>query len=209
MTNKKDLIKTRARLIFVVAMFVLPPVLAWMFYAGWIGDGYEPGQGKNYGELIHPARPLQDIQLLDSDGKAVTRDNFLALWSMLQIVDAGCDDSCLANVYNMRQIRLAMAQNAYRVQRVVLTEDLSGLTAIMAENPGMQWFEITQDSKSMLSRFPGYTDGGISAISGRIYIVDPQGNLMMQYPDDADPSKILKDLRQLLKASWIRPRDKV
>ena len=36
---------------------------------------------------------------------------------------------------------------------------------------------------------------------GRIYIVDPIGNIMMSYPPDADPTGMKKDLKRLLKVS--------
>ena len=36
-----------------------------------------------------------------------------------------------------------------------------------------------------------------------IYLVDPLGNLMMRFPRDPDPSKMLKDLQRLLKYSQV------
>ncbi len=36
-----------------------------------------------------------------------------------------------------------------------------------------------------------------------IYLVDPLGNLMMRYPRDPDPAKLLKDLQRLLRYSRI------
>ena len=39
--------------------------------------------------------------------------------------------------------------------------------------------------------------------AGRVYIVDPLGNLMMYYRPDADAGGLLKDLRKLLKFSRI------
>jgi hypothetical protein len=39
--------------------------------------------------------------------------------------------------------------------------------------------------------------------AGHIYVVDPLGNLMMRYPRDPDPSKMLQDLQRLLKYSSI------
>jgi hypothetical protein len=39
--------------------------------------------------------------------------------------------------------------------------------------------------------------------AGRVYFIDPLGNLMMYYRPDADPGGMLKDLRKLLKYSKI------
>jgi hypothetical protein len=39
--------------------------------------------------------------------------------------------------------------------------------------------------------------------AGRIYIVDPLGNLMMSYARDAEPKGLLTDMKKLLKLSHI------
>ena len=36
-----------------------------------------------------------------------------------------------------------------------------------------------------------------------LYIVDPLGNLVLRYPRDADPGRIIKDITRLLKTSRI------
>jgi hypothetical protein len=36
-----------------------------------------------------------------------------------------------------------------------------------------------------------------------IYMVDPLGNLMLRFPAQVDPKRMMKDLRLLLKASQI------
>jgi hypothetical protein len=42
------------------------------------------------------------------------------------------------------------------------------------------------------------------AAADHIYLVDPLGNLMMRYPRDADPRRMVKDLARLLKHSKVR-----
>ena len=39
--------------------------------------------------------------------------------------------------------------------------------------------------------------------SDYLYLIDPLGHLMMRFPKDADPSKVKKDLGNLLMASAI------
>ena len=41
------------------------------------------------------------------------------------------------------------------------------------------------------------------AITNHIYVIDPLGNLMMRFPRDPDPSRMLEDLQRLLKVSRI------
>ena len=52
----------------------------------------------------------------------------------------------------------------------------------------------------LLEAFP---DPGTAVTSGKLYVVDPLGNLMMSYPGDAPPKSILTDLERLLKLSHI------
>ena len=193
-------------LILAAALFVLSPLAAWLYHSGYIGEQGVTIDGKNNGELIHPARPLETIVLQDLSGKKISRDGFLGLWTLVEIADMPCVEDCMKNVYKMRQIRLALGKDAYRVQRMVLSEEFTDMEKIMHDNPGTLFYRLVAESKTMLERFPDYIDGNISPISNRVYVIDPQGNLMMRYPHDMNPSLVLKDLRQLLKATWIRPK---
>jgi len=199
-------LNSRTALILVAAIFIVSPIVAWLFHIGVFQAPTEPGSGKNHGELVHPARPLEGLELRTDSNEAVSIDNFLGLWTMLQYAASPCVDDCMKNIYKMRQIRLALGKDAHRVQRAVVAESTTDMRQLMQDNPGTLLFRLTPQSQSLLTRFPGYIEGDISSIGERIYIIDPLGNLMMKYEKDADPSGVLKDLRQLLKATWIRPK---
>lgn len=197
----------RTALVLIVALFVISPVVAWLIHSGVIDVGFESTHGKNKGELVHPARPLQGFTLKDGQGKLVTENDLLGLWTMVEFAANPCIDDCMKNIYKMRQIRLALGKDAHRVQRVVITEQPDHMAKLMQDNPGTRLFLLTSDrSAPLLKKFPDYSEGDISSIGQRIYIVDPLGNLMMRYPPNVDASDVLKDLRQLLKATWIRPK---
>ena len=53
----------------------------------------------------------------------------------------------------------------------------------------------------MAAEFPVAGENGNPA--DHIYLIDPLGNLMMRFPRDADPSRMIKDLQRLLKYSRI------
>lgn len=196
----------RTALVLIVALFVISPVVAWLIHSGVINVGFEATQGKNKGELVHPARPLQGFALSDAEGNQVTENDLLGLWTMVEFAASPCVEDCMKNIYKMRQIRLALGKDAHRVQRVVITEKPDHMAKLMADNPGTRLLLTTDSSAPFLKQFPGYSEGDISSIGERIYIVDPLGNLMMRYPPKVDASDVLKDLRQLLKATWIRPK---
>ena len=40
-------------------------------------------------------------------------------------------------------------------------------------------------------------------VRDHVYLVDPLGNLVLRFPKDADPKRMIKDLQRLLKVSRI------
>jgi hypothetical protein len=147
--------------------------LAWYF--GW-GTG-NPG---NYGELI-PPRTVGGPDLQPLRGR----------WVMVTFDSAACDAYCERKLYFMRQVRTAQGKEQGRIERLwVLTDSGVPRPELLAAMEG------TRISRSPPAGFPG------NAVE-HIYLIDPHGNLMLRFPRDPDPSKMLKDLQRLLKYSQI------
>jgi hypothetical protein len=47
------------------------------------------------------------------------------------------------------------------------------------------------------------SQGSALEVPGRVYLVDPIGNLVLSYAPDADPSGMRKDLARLLRLSQV------
>jgi hypothetical protein len=169
-------VSPRIKLLLVFLACAAPFVLGWAaWYFGWA-----PGAAGNYGELIAPrtvtGAPLQALR-----GK----------WVLVSFDTAACDAYCEKKLYYMRQIRRAQGKDQARVERLwVLTDAGTPRPELLAVIEG------TRVSRSSPGEFPG-------ARADHIYLVDPLGNLMMRFPRDPDPSKMLKDLQRLLRYSRI------
>jgi hypothetical protein len=92
----------------------------------------------------------------------------------------------------MRQVRLALGRNASRVDRVLLLGRTNGTPAPPEGFEGMYLIGTS-----------GVTHGGLIGDADRIYLLDPNGNVMMRWPAHPDMKRMLKDLERLLKASQI------
>jgi hypothetical protein len=90
------------------------------------------------------------------------------------------------------------------VRRLFLaTADCCDLEYLNAEHVGLITARADEASdRELLAVFPQYGSIPVEE-AGRIYIVDPLGNLMMSYAPDAPPKALLQDLRKLLKLSHI------
>jgi hypothetical protein len=95
----------------------------------------------------------------------------------------------------MRQARKALGKEMDRVERLwLVTDGAAPRPELLAAIDGTR--VVRQAPASLQASFPGNAPD-------HIYVIDPLGNLMMSFPRDPDPSKLLKDLQRLLKYSRI------
>lgn len=186
--------RSRNQLFLLIAVFFAPLAVAFALYYG----AWRPMGATNHGELISPPRPLPTAALVAADGAALDEDFLLGRWSLVYIGEGACDARCREALTLMRQTRLALGDDMPRVQRVLLaTGNCCDASYLAAEHTGLVVGRTdSQAGSAMLEAFP-------DAASGRIYIVDPLGNLMMSYAPAAPPKGLLEDLKKLLKLSRI------
>jgi cytochrome oxidase Cu insertion factor (SCO1/SenC/PrrC family) len=158
------------------------------------------GGSTNYGELITPQRPVPDgFVAHDANGAMVPSAAFHGKWLLVSVGPSACDDSCATRLYFTRQIRATQGAERERVETVWLRTD-AGPIAPRIQAAYADTHAWVVDPAALARWFPA--DAG-TAISDHIYVIDPNGNLMMQFPKNADPSKIKNDVTKLLKLSSI------
>jgi len=184
--------RARLKLLLIGLFFALPFLLAWAAY--WFH--WAPGHSGNYGELL-PPRQVPGGGLAGLDGKPFSLASLRGKWVMLQFDAAACDPHCERKLYFMRQLRVAQGKDMNRVERVwVLTDGGAPRPALSASIDGT--YIVRAGNGSIAAAF---AQG--QRVEDHIYLLDPLGNLMMRFPRDPDPSKMLKDLQRLLKYSQI------
>ena len=62
---------------------------------------------------------------------------------------------------------------------------------------------INRDDAESIAGIFTLEAGDLPLNAGRLYLIDPLGNLMMSYPSGTDPVGIIKDLKRLFKYSGI------
>lgn len=192
----------RRQLLLLAALFFVPLAIAfWMYYGP---TGWRPSGDASKGDLIDPARPLAALALTTADGTPTQPDFLRGKWSMVYVGDGLCDDRCRKALYLTRQSRIALNKDMDRVQRVFLVTGRCCDRGFLAqEHPDLVVARVDDDaSAALLEPFPTY--GGIPlADGGRIFIVDPLGNLLMSYAPTAPDKALLTDMKKLLRLSHI------
>ena len=192
----------RRTLVALAALFFIPLLIAFWLYYG--GSTWRPVGGSNKGDLIDPARPLPSVSLPTPSGTATDEGFLRGKWTVLYVGDGRCDERCRKALYLSRQTRIALNKDMDRVQRVFLASGNCCDSAFLgSEHPDLLVAKLEgTGAESLLAQFP-VLDGQPVAQAGRIYVVDPLGNLLMSYSAAAPDKALLQDLKKLLKLSHI------
>ncbi len=224
--------RRQRRMLLALALFFFAPLVV-SFYLYYGSGGWHPANRVNHGDLIDPARPLPDVSLpfhraappgagagagtgaagagagaeVAGPGTVpaqLTRPDFLKnKWTLLYWGAGACDARCRTDLYNMRQVRIALNRDMDRVQRVFVAEgECCDWTFLDRQHPDLLTVLATPEARPLRAIFPT-VDPGDAGATDRVYLIDPLGNLMMSYAADAKPKGMLQDLKRLLGLSQV------
>jgi len=177
-------------LALVIALLTLPFVIA----AGLYFFGWHPEQTGNHGQLLNPPLPLPTSGLKTADGRPLTTADLQGKWLLLLDGTGPCTTDCVQRIDEMRRIQVSLNKEMGRLRRVVLS-DRSGdpeFAQALRRQPDL-----------VLATAPPQWLPGTDVIPGyRLHLIDPQGNLIMNYPIDIAARSVRSDVERLLKFAW-------
>ncbi len=186
-------------LIALLLLFGLPYIGSWLLlqHPEWMPEG-----NVSHGELIVPARPWSLEGLRDDAGEILSPEWLRqGRWTLMTVADGGCEEACRRNLFHLRQIRRALGRDLARVQRLLLVVGEPGqelLRQLRGEYPGLRIAMVPEsrrrDAQSLLLP-PG------RELKDRLWLLDPDGQVMLAYGPGTPPKGILKDIQRLLKAN--------
>lgn len=184
--------KGRWVLLLIIAICAAPVLVSYFTYYV-----IKPrGGSTNYGALVEPQRPIPPaLHVTDENGHDMLLSALDGHWLLISVNASDCGDACAQKLYFMRQVRLTQGAERDRVQTVWLRTDSAPIPQkVRAAYEDTR--TLVADPAALAAWLPAQAD---TQITDHIYLVDPNGNLMMRFPKDADPSKIKRDLSKLLK----------
>ena len=188
----------RVKLLALIAVFLSPFIGGWLaFYVFEL----RPSSG-NYGTLVQPVRKIDWPPLETVDGRRIEA-GFGRKWTFVLIAGDRCTELCRDNLYYMRQIRILLGRDTQRLQNLLLSaETLDGeMREFLRDYPQFAVVESFRDR----GFYRQFELDGVEPVGAapRMYLVDPDQNLMMYYPAKNDHDRILEDLKKLMKLSQI------
>lgn len=193
-------------LIAILLVSLAPVVLAWLaYYVPALG--LRPDNTTNYGTLIQPQRAIPAhgaLALSTLDGQPFSLDSLRGKWILLSAGPAACPESCVQKLYTLRNSHASQGKNVERLTRVWFVTDNAPVPDKVLE--GYKGTIIVRADPAQLVSFliPGTPpDQAVAALTAPMWIIDPLGNLMLEFPPDADSIRVRKDISKLVYSSQI------
>ena len=114
-------------------------------------------------------------------------------WTLLYARTTPCSEQCLEHVQRFNQVHHALNRNQDRVQRILLHVG----AAPRLDDAQLIMHSLDENAASDLAAALGPE----AMASGRLYVADPAGNVILSYPPEVEQRELLRDLRRMMSAS--------
>jgi cytochrome oxidase Cu insertion factor (SCO1/SenC/PrrC family) len=177
----------RRTLLLLLAIAIAPVAASYVTYYF-----FPRATQANHGTLL-PIAPAPALAGTHADGTAFALGDLRGRWVLLVADASRCDASCERKLYATRQARTMQGREQERIVRLwLVTDDGAPEPATLARHPHL-----------VVARVPPAAPQALPRGGGAIYLIDPLGNLVLAYDDNADIKGIAKDLQRVLRASGI------
>lgn len=191
-------------LILVLLVSLAPVIAAFLVY---YNPQWRPDGNVNYGTLVEPQRPMPsaaELPLTTLDGKPFDINDLRSQWLLIAADGAACPEECAKKLYILRNTHAMTGKNVERLTRVwFITDDAEVPQKVLDAYVGTIMLRADPDDLAKFLTVPADMANAKEALAVPMWIMDPLGNLILEYPKDADPLKVRKDIGKLLHSSRI------
>lgn len=193
--------------LYAIVLMALAPVIAAVLAYFMPQLGLRPEGHTNYGRILEPQRPApgaEALPLATLEGKPFDLASLRGQWVLLTADTAACPESCVRKLFILRNSHASQGKNVDRVSRVWFVTDNEEIPQQVLD--AYVGTHMVRADPNALAGFLSADRQGAEAqeaLRQHMWIIDPLGNLMMEFPPNADPIEVRDDIVKLLKRSRI------
>ena len=180
----------------LVLLAILALFLGGLIVAGALRfSGWQPAGTKNNGELLQPPGDLRAVVPRLTDDSAYRWNPDARLWRIVVAPPAGCSGACVTLSRELDTVWRLFGKDADRVHILWLGEPPAGAVRNAATR-------VVVPSARLRAGLPRSEDApGVAArpAAAVVYVVDPNGFVVLRYAPGFDPAGLRADLAKLLK----------
>ena len=179
--------KNRLTIIITVLLFTAPVVVAYLLSSGLID--YHPDETKNSGHFVSPLVKLADYS--EADWVAGLDSH----WTLIRRVPEVCFSQCQSLENDLHKYRLSMGHRAEKLNLMLIA---NGFNSEMPDQfPNIKKVSLA-DNKKLQTVFEQLSEVSLRNGHG-MYVVAPEGFLMMAFTPENTSTEIIRDLSFLIK----------
>ncbi|HSR66207.1 MAG TPA: hypothetical protein VLM17_11475 [Xanthomonadaceae bacterium] len=193
--TSQDVRRNRGVLLLIVALFLGSMLLAGILrFSGW-----RPAGTKNFGELLSPPGDLRAATPALVEGGDYRWEPRARLWRILVAPPAGCGDACPRVAGQLDVVWQLMGKDADHVHVLWLcAEDAHcEVPAPLGREPALRRLRADDALRAALPR--NDTDAATLQRGLPVYVIDPNGFVILRYAPGFDPAGLRADLAKLTK----------
>ncbi|KAB8318323.1 hypothetical protein SD81_016685 [Tolypothrix campylonemoides VB511288] len=176
--------RNRLLLVAIAAIFLGSFALAGALrFAGW-----RPAGMKNHGEMLDPPGDARALTPTLVEGGAYAWNPVERRWRIAVAPPAGCTTDCQRLAADLEKVRLLFGQDAPDVDILWIGDYPAGARRIAG-------LRQVRDDAALRAALPRSDDPRGTPL----YVIDPNGFVILRYAPGADPGQLRSDLAKLLK----------
>ncbi|WP_223787279.1 hypothetical protein [Marinicella meishanensis] len=179
--------KNRLTIIFTAVLFMAPVVVAYMLSSGLIE--YQPDSTKNHGHFVSPLVKLADHT------DAPWAQALAGHWTLIRRTPEACGAQCPALETDLHKYRLSLGHRLEKMQLMLMADDF--LSDLPDAYPHIQKVSLAGE-EALVQVMDELSQVSLQNGHG-LYVVAPEGYLMMAFTPENTSSEIIKDLSLLVK----------
>lgn len=181
----------RRQLVFVVLVFALPIVAATVLAL----SDWRPRASKNHGVLLDTPQDFRAVAATDADGERVVWNSADGLWHMVVRAPDDCGAPCVRMADSLARVWTGLAGDAMHARVVWAGKVDTETSALLARIPHARIVEMN----TALLPPPAAPREGADLTPLGVWLVDPNGYLVLRYDAGFDPTGLRADLRRLIR----------
>lgn len=157
----------------------------------------------NKGQFVKPGIQILEMGLANEDGSPVAEKQLYGHWHMMFYMGQDCDKVCEEKIYTLRQIKTSFHKDSERISNILIHFE-KNINPEFADKIASHYanFGRYYANKETFNKILGFSSDELMT-QQIVYIVDPIGNVILQYDAENTAQDIISDMKRLLKASQI------
>lgn len=193
--------------VYLIILICLAPIVFALLAYYVPALGLRPEGHTNYGTLIEPQRPMPDsaaLPLKTLEGEPYELASLRGQWLLVSADASACPESCVRKLFILRNSHASQGKNVQRLERIwFVLDDGKVSEQVLDAYVGTHMLRADPEKLAAFLAPDATAEQREAALKAPMWIIDPLGNLMMRFPDNADPESVRGDIRKLIYNSRI------